>query len=233
MTTDEAIILAGGFGTRLQTVVSDVPKPMAQVAGRPFLEFLVKKLTNSGFKKIVLSVGYKADVVMAHFSRRSFGTEISFCVEDKPLGTGGGIKLAMSKTSGEHVVVLNGDSLFDAPLDKLFQFHLQNKAVATLALRRIDSCERYGRVVCDKSGRIEDFEPKGFTGEGLINGGIYILKRDVFEAMPESFSIEEDFFKPRVKEVLMFGLPFDSYFIDIGIPEDYQRAQKEFEKFKD
>ena len=127
---------------------------------------------------------------------------------------------------------MNGDSLFDVPLDKLSAFHFKNGADTTLALRPISSCERYGRVVCDKTGRIESFEPKGFKGEGFINGGVYILKRNVFDEMPEKFSIEDDFFKPKVKEALMFGQPFDSYFIDIGIPEDYQRAQKEFEKFK-
>lgn len=230
----DAIILAGGEGKRLRHVVSDVPKPMAPVAGRPFLEYLIQKLKDAGAGKIVLSVGYKADAIRKHFGDGSrFGVSISYVEEKELLGTGGAIRYAAEKGGvGDEFLVLNGDSYFDVDLQALARAHKASKAVGTLALRRVVNPHRSGVVELDAEGRITKFsEKKKVEGEALINGGVYALSRRIFNHFPqkEEFSVEEEGFPAAIAGGLA-GVVSDGYFIDIGVPEDYARADEDFKK---
>ena len=232
----EAIVLAGGFGTRLQRVVSDVPKSMAHINNRPFLEYLFDYLIFQGVSKVVISVGYKNEIISNHFKDHYKSLEVVYAVENEPLGTGGGIRLAFWKIEGPRALVMNGDSLFRADYRALLEFHLRKKADATLALRKLSDTGRYGRVTMNRTRRITGFEEKGLSaGPGYINGGVYIIEK-LFLMEPEfrgRFSIEKDCFEPKTSYSRLFGFPSDDYFLDIGIPEDYARAQHEFAAFHD
>ncbi|MDR1763306.1 MAG: HAD-IIIA family hydrolase, partial [Dysgonamonadaceae bacterium] len=229
----EAVILAGGMGTRLRSVVADVPNCMASVAGKPFLEYLVDSLQNAGFDHIILSLGYKHEAVEEWVeAQRSEGAKeqmrISFVVESEPLGTGGAVKFALQKASENEVFILNGDTFLDLDYAAMLAFHRQSGATATLALKKMQNFERYGRVEIDNQNRIVRFAEKQHCIEGLINAGVYVINRDVLTALPEKFSIEKDFFEKNVETGSLSGFQTDGYFIDIGIPEDYEKAQKDF-----
>jgi D-glycero-alpha-D-manno-heptose 1-phosphate guanylyltransferase len=232
----EAIVLAGGTGTRLQQVVSDVPKPMALISGRPFLEYLLDYLISQGITKVVFSLGYKHDLISGHFRDRYRSLAIQYSVETEPLGTGGGIRLAMWKIEGLNALVVNGDSLFKIDYRALMEFHRKKKPVATLALRKLDDTSRYGRVSLNRSGRITGFEEKNQQAvPGYINGGVYIMEK-FFLMEPEfrgRFSLEKDCFERYYPFSRFYGYPSDGYFLDIGTPDDYLKAQHEFAAFKD
>ena len=232
----EAIVLAGGFGTRLQTVVSDVPKSMALVNQRPFLEYLFDYLVSQGVNRVVLSVGYRHEFISGHFGDQYKSLSIQYAVETEPLGTGGGIRLALWKVEGLRALVMNGDSLFKLDYRALMDSHLKKKADATLALRKMNDTGRYGRVTLNRMRRISGFEEKGLSaGPGYINGGVYIIEK-YFLMEPEfrgRFSIEKDCFEKYYPVSKLYGFPASGYFLDIGIPEDYLTAQHEFASFKD
>ena len=232
----EAIVLAGGFGTRLQEVVSDVPKSMAPVNNRPFLEYLFDDLISQDVGKVILSVGYKHEVISGHFGDRYRSLELHYSVENEPLGTGGGVRLALWKTEGLHVLVMNGDSLFRFDYRAMMEYHLRKKADATLALRKMKDTGRYGRVTLNSAGRINGFEEKGRSpGAGYINGGVYVLAKP-FLMDPDyrgRFSLEKDCFERFYPESKFYGYKTDGFFLDIGIPGDYLKAQHEFASFKD
>ena len=174
----EAIILAGGFGTRLQHVVSDVPKPMAPVAGRPFLEYLLDRLASCHFDHVVLSTGYMHDKIEQHFGQAYRGIALSYAHESSPLGTGGGIRNALEQCHEETVTVLNGDTLFEVDFSSLAAFHRSHGGDLTIVLRQVGDTSRYGSVSVDAAGRIVSFAEKGEAkGAGLINGGIYALNK--------------------------------------------------------
>jgi len=227
----ECIILAGGLGTRLQSVVQDVPKCMAPVNGKPFLHFLFDYAEQQGCTRIILSLGYKYKQVTDLLKTQQRPFTIDYVIEAEPLGTGGGIQLALQKATEQHIVVLNGDTMFRAPLQQMMQFHLQHHADTTVALKPMQNFDRYGVVKTDNTGRITAFEEKKPQAEGLINGGIYIIDKDELAAkkLPEKFSFEKDYFEAFVQEGKMFGYLSDGYFIDIGIPSDYEQVQKDFE----
>ncbi|MEI6883976.1 MAG: nucleotidyltransferase family protein [Bacteroidota bacterium] len=232
----EAIILAGGFGTRLQKVVSDVPKSMALINGRPFLEYLLDYLIGQGIQRAVLSVGYKREIISSHFGNRYRTIELDYAIEEEPMGTGGGIRFSFWRINGDRAVVMNGDSIFRMDIPALLHSHLIKKAQASLALRKLANTGRYGRVTLNRQRRITGFEEKNENaGPGLINAGVYILEK-TFLMEPHfrgKFSIEKDCFEKYYSTARMFGFPADSYFLDIGIPEDYKKAQHEFAGFKD
>jgi D-glycero-alpha-D-manno-heptose 1-phosphate guanylyltransferase len=232
----EAIILAGGFGTRLQEVVNDVPKSMALINGRPFLEYLLDYLKTQGVKRVVLSVGYKHEIIGQHFGDRYLGVSLDYAVEQEPLGTGGGIRLAFWRVKADRALVLNGDSIFRTSLGDLMKTHLSKKADVTIALRQLDNTGRYGRVTLNRLKRITGFEEKNaHAGPGLINAGVYVMEK-MFLMEPHfrgKFSIEKDCFEQFFGSSRMFGLPARGYFLDIGIPGDYKKAQDEFKGFKD
>ncbi|HEU4716454.1 MAG TPA: nucleotidyltransferase family protein [Bacteroidia bacterium] len=229
----EVIILAGGFGTRLRSVIAGIPKPMADISGKPFLHYLLSHVQKAGAEKVILSVGYKAEIIEAHFGRNYLGMEIIYAFENEPLGTGGGIRLAMEKCEGENVLTMNGDSFFGISLNALSEFHAQHNADATLALRKVSDASRYGTIETGTGSRILSFREKNpaVTGEALINAGVYLLRRELFLGKTrggKAFSIENDFFAPNAATLRFYGMKSDDYFIDIGIPEDYERAKKEF-----
>ena len=231
-----AIILAGGFGTRLQSVVADVPKPMAPINGIPFLNYQLMYLKHYGIKNIIFSTGYLSEKISEYYKRDFNGLTISYSHESSPMGTGGGIRLALDKTNEEDVLVLNGDSFFDVNIEKLFMTHKIANSPASLALRKVEDASRYGTIIKNSESRITSFKEKDdVIHKGIINGGVYILnKKQFLKHTPtnQNFSIEKDFFEKKINELNIFGFEFDGYFIDIGIPEDYLKAQHDFKDFK-
>ena len=222
-----AIILAGGLGTRLKSVINDLPKPMAMINGKPFLHYLFVYLTRQRVKKAVLSVGYKAVVIEAYFGDKYLDVEIVYSHEQEPLGTGGAIKKAFEQVA-DYAFVLNGDTFFDIDLNALQQFHEASNADISLALKPMKNFERYGTAQM-KEERIISFEEKKFCPEGLINGGVYFLNKNLLaDIFAQKFSFEKEVLETKTATTKICGKMFDSYFIDIGMPEDYQRAQQEF-----
>lgn len=232
--TTEAIILAGGFGTRLKEVINDIPKPMAPINGRPFLEYLINYLKNNGIKSVILSIGYLGEKIKEHFGNEFSGVAIKYAIENEPLGTGGGIKLAFEHVEGNSAFVLNGDTLFDINLQQFSEFHSFNRAEISIALRKVDDVDRYGSVVTNSLNRIEKFMEKGQNvGQGYINGGTYLIDSTFFKGaeLPLKFSMEKDVFEKFYLEREFYGYLNESYFLDIGIPEDYKKAAHDFKGF--
>jgi len=229
----EAIILAGGLGTRLKSVIQDIPKPMAPVAGKPFLEYLFCFLKQQGIEKVILSTGYKHEVIEAHFGNRWNNLQIEYVIEEKPLGTGGAIKLALNKTQTDQILILNGDTFFAVDLRKFFRFHYEKKANISIAAKKMDDLSRYGSFTFEDNFRITDFIEKKERKNGYINGGIYLIDKNSLplDKVPEKFSFEKTILMEKVKELQIFAFPAGNYFIDIGIPEDYDHAQTELPQF--
>ncbi|MDD3079320.1 MAG: nucleotidyltransferase family protein [Paludibacter sp.] len=227
----EAIILAGGFGTRLKHIVSDVPKPMAPVNGEPFLSWLFRRLQNAGIEHVVLSTGYLHEKIENYYWNKFGRIKLTYSEEISPLGTGGAILLGLEKIQSENVLVLNGDTLFDIDFSKFNEFHKEKQSVLSVALREVDDVARYGSVKTDETGKIIAFTEKNeVQGKGLINGGIYCINKKWFAGLdlPEKFSFEKEVLEAVYDKYPVYGLGFQSYFIDIGVPEDYFRAQEEF-----
>lgn len=229
----ECVVLAGGMGTRLRSVVRDLPKCMAPVAGRPFLAWLLDDLLENGFDHIILSLGHLHEAVEEWVAQQPFCEKVTCTVESEPLGTGGGVKLALVKAHEDEVFVLNGDTFFGVDFASMLAFHRGCGAAATLALKPMRNFDRYGEVVCDASCRIVSFREKQPCASGLINGGVYLLGRNALDAMQPKFSIEKDYFEPMAADGgstqgFLAGFRSEGYFIDIGIPADYERAQRDF-----
>jgi D-glycero-alpha-D-manno-heptose 1-phosphate guanylyltransferase len=221
----EAIVLAGGFGTRLRQVVADVPKPMASIAGRPFLEILLGSLAKKGFSRSVLSLGFMAEKISAHFGRQFAGLDLAYVVEDTPLGTGGATRLAARACTQDHVFVFNGDTYLDLEVGLLERrWHAKRNSI--VVGRQVPDTTRYGRLIVD-GDRITSFAEKGIAGPGLINAGCYVLATDALARFPlnQPFSIETDYLVPEVARATVEVFVTEGMFIDIGIPEDYARAQ--------
>jgi D-glycero-alpha-D-manno-heptose 1-phosphate guanylyltransferase len=234
MFTNEAIILAGGMGTRLKGVVDDVPKVMAPVNGRPFLEYVLDYLSGYVMEHVVLSVGYKKEAIMEHFGSAYNDIRISYAIEEEPLGTGGAIKYAFDQIEGRKAFVFNGDTLFRLNLIRHFDFHQIRQAEVTIVLRDVDDVSRYGRVELDNDKKVTGFIEKGNAqGRGLINGGVYLINKRFLNKhpFPSTFSFEKECLEPLAGKEKIYGLVCKQYFIDIGIPEDYQKAQHEFKEF--
>lgn len=226
----EAIVLAGGMGTRLQSVVSHVPKPMADINGKPFLEYLLKYLSDSGITKVVLSVGYKSDVIFKHFGSRFANLQIAYAEEHEPLGTGGAVVQSLNYVNDSDVFLLNGDTFFALDLQQLYQVHQTQHNDVTLALKPMKHFDRYGAVTLIE-GKVWAFEEKRSIEQGLINGGVYVLKTSIMDVkkLPTVFSFESDFLEKELRDLQVGAHITDAYFIDIGIPEDYEKAQRDFE----
>ena len=224
----EAIILAGGMGTRLQSIVADVPKCMAPVVGKPFLYYLINALETAGFTHVILSLGYKHEIIKSWIADYDTLMDVTLVVEDTPLGTGGAVKLALSKAKQTSVFVFNGDSYLGLNYQALLECHTEKGALATIALRKMFCFDRYGQVEIDEEARIVRFGEKQYCDAGLINGGVYVLNKNALEKFPDKFSLEKDFFEPEASSGKLAGFSTNGYFIDIGIPEDYHRAQNDF-----
>ncbi len=226
----QALILAGGLGTRLRKVANNCPKPMMQVGGSPFLEYLILQLKRYNLTEIILSIGYLGDKIREYFQNgRQWGVRILYSEEEVLLGTGGAVKLAEDFIKTDDFLVLNGDSYLDINLNELIRFHKLQKALVTLALVEVHKPDRYGLVEIDEDYRITNFREKGTVSKSsLVNGGIYIFHRKIFGFIPESnISLEKNIF-PTLRGKCSYGKPHKAYFIDIGVPEEYDRVQKEF-----
>lgn len=222
--------MAGGFGTRLQSVVSDVPKPMAPVAGQPFLCYLLDRLMRQGYSHVVLATGYLHEKVEAFFGNEYHGVAINYARELSPLGTGGAMVNALQHCSGERITVLNGDTLFDIDHDQLYSFAAAKQSPLAIVLRQVPDSGRYGAVEVDAEGRIMAFKEKDPAGgQGLINGGIYCIDRTLLDgfSVGQPFSFEKELMQQRYRDERFYAYASEAYFIDIGIPDDYARAQKE------
>lgn len=227
----QAIILAGGFGTRLQTVVKEVPKPLAPIANMPFLYWLIKYLQQQGVTKYIFSLGYLHTQV-EHFLQQEFPNLNYACVVEKePLGTGGAIKFCLQYSNENDALIFNGDTFFNLNLNSFItEFHTSN-ADCSIALTPMQNFDRYGSVTIGEQNIIHQFNEKKYCENGYINTGIIAFKKAVFiektKHLPQNFSYEKDFLEPNIATLKVTGYIANGYFIDIGIPEDYYKANKE------
>lgn len=225
----EAIVLAGGLGTRLKSAVPDLPKCLAPVAGKPFLEYLIREGKKQGIQRFIFALGYKTKLVEKFIRSLLPETEYLFSVEREPLGTGGAIHLGCSQVNGTDALVMNADTFFAVNLRLLADFHGEHQADCTLSLKPMKQFDRYGVVNQNAQHLITGFSEKKYMESGLINGGIYALNTERFlkKNFPPVFSLEKDYLEKEYRHGKIYGLVSDAYFIDIGIPEDYRRAQTE------
>ncbi len=228
----EAIILAGGLGTRLSSRLTDRPKSMALVAGRPFLAILLDRLRQSGCTHLLLSVGYLRSVIMDAFGESYYGIPITYVVEETPLGTGGAIRKALSESREDCSLVFNGDTYVDLDVTALLKFHRDGGSSISMAAVQVEDSGRYGRVRLEREGDadyIAGFEEKGQSGRGWINAGVYTLNREFTwpEALAERFSFENDVLVPFVEDIRPLAFLHTGYFLDIGVPADLDRAENE------
>ena len=258
----QAILLCGGMGTRLRSVVADRPKPMADICGKPFLQYLLEMLRDKGITEVIFALGYMGEMIEEYFQDGSaFGLKIAYSYEEEPLGTGGAIRNALPKILEEEVLVLNADTYFPMDYQGLLRFHQENDGDFSLATRAVPDISRYGAVRRDSAGRIlawneklgdggqqpgegskqpiegnaqqaASASPKSLSGE--INGGIYVKKKSLIAEIPEGkHSLEQDCIPKWLSEgKRIFGLPFHGYFMDIGIPKDYQQFITDVEQGK-
>lgn len=225
-----AFILAGGLGKRLRQVVSDRPKPMADVLGQPFLEILTRLLVAKGIHKFVMLVGYKADSIEEHFNDSRFGDlEIMFSHETEPLGTGGAVKNAQ-RFATDPTLLVNGDTYLDANIKELYEFHKVRGADVTISLFQVADVSRYGSVSLNSDGLVIKFHEKSgnLCNSGLINAGVSLVSRSFIDALPEQsqFSMEIEVFPKLANTGRMFGLEQKGLFFDIGTPESYLEFQE-------
>lgn len=235
----EAVVLAGGLGTRLRKTVRGLPKSLAPIGKFPFLSYLLGWLQSQGIAEVILAVGHRRKAIVHHYSEhRPLGIRLRYSVENTPLGTGGALRNVRPLLVGEEFFVLNGDSIFDVDLQQMLAFHRRHRSEATLALASPPKAGRYGSVLLSTQGRIKAFVEKGATSSTRtsgrpnlshwISGGLYLMNKSVFRHMPrrQEISLEKEVF-PRLIGGPFYGFPSKGYFIDIGVPEDYRRAQAE------
>lgn len=229
----DAIILAGGLGTRLQSVVPDTPKVLAPVNGKPFLEILLFQIAKmQHVKKVILSLGYRAQDVVAHVDRQAakFPFAISFSIEQEPLGTGGATSLALQRAETDPVLIMNGDTYVELDLPAFLSHHVQHQAQVSIAVQRVADTSRYGKInLDDATHRILSFEEKKACGPGYVNAGVLLLNKNAIEGFPlgKSFSLEKDVF-PQLISKGVYGWEIQGRFIDMGTPESYAFTQKVF-----
>ena len=226
----EAIILAGGFGTRLKQVVKDVPKPMAPINDTPFLEYILDWLNSHKINHVIIAVGYKKEIIIDYFKDSYKNIQIQYSIEDTPLFTGGAIKKALTKCNDKNIFIINGDTYFNVDLEKMYKFHLEKNSDFTIAVKQMQKFDRYG-TVNTKEDKVIGFSEKKYHEEGYINGGIYIFKKNLLnEVEKKAFSLEQEYMEKYYNKINMNAFKSQAYFIDIGIPEDYYRAQSEIQK---
>jgi len=223
-----AVILAGGLGTRLRSTVPNLPKPMAPVRGRPFLEYLLDYWINQGVTQFIISVGYMKSVIMDHFGNSYKYKPISYAIEETPLGTGGGLIVA-AQIVKDPFLVLNGDTFFEVDLSKLLKFHVESASDWTFSLFTTNDPGRYMGMDVATDGKINSLKSCIKEGFQLANGGVYIVEPTVLEKsglkLGEKISLEDDLLPAIMsKGCSLFGIEFKKNFIDIGVPEDYLRA---------
>lgn len=225
-----AVILAGGMGTRLREAVPDLPKPMAPVNGRPFLEHQMDYWIAQGIRHFVLSVGYRHESISAHFGSAYRGVQVEYAVEQSPLGTGGGVLLAAGRLHGEGpFLLLNGDTYFEVELAALEEFHARHSADWTFSLFRTEDAQRYLGLSVDADGRIRSLRADAGASPRLANGGVYLVEPEILRAYGwrsgDRLSLEEDMLPALFSRgAKLYGRESSRRFIDIGVPEDYRRS---------
>jgi D-glycero-alpha-D-manno-heptose 1-phosphate guanylyltransferase len=224
----EAIILAGGLGTRLRPAVPDLPKCLAPVGGRPFIAYVTDHFRREGIERFIFALGYKSAWFDSFFHTEFPNGGFDISLEEEPLGTGGAIRQACEQVEGTTVLILNGDTFFRIGLEALAEFHAGNNAGCSLCLKPMWDFDRFGVVELTGDCRVSRFREKQYYSSGLINGGVYALEKAALlkEEWPKVFSFEKDYLEAG-REQRLYGLVQDRYFIDIGIPEDYRRVQQE------
>lgn len=231
----EAIILAGGLGTRLSHVLRDTPKAMAPINGRPFLDYQLDYLEAFNINHVIISVGHLREKIMDYYQNQYKTIRIDYAIENEPLGTGGGLLLAMKKVEGHSAYVLNGDTFYMIDYQKFLDIHRGKESKCSIILREMDDVSRYGAIERDENKRITGFwEKTEKQGRGFINGGVYLINKAFFlsQDLPEKFSLEKDFFEKIYTQHKIYGILCRQYFIDIGVPEDYAKAQDDFKEFE-
>ena len=225
-----AIILAGGLGTRLRDAVPDLPKPMALINNRPFLEYQMDYWIDQGINHFILSVGYLKDTIINHFGKKYKNASIEYAEENKPLGTGGGLLLAAQNLVNPFIVK-NGDTFIEVDLGELCNFHTQKKSKWTFSLFKTDQFSRYMGMDVDQNGEILSLKSNKKQGMGLANGGVYLIDPKALSSLGYKagykISLEDDLLSKYIsKGGRLFGKEFKGEFIDIGVPLDYYRAEK-------
>jgi len=227
-----AVLLVGGLGTRLRSAVPSLPKPLAPLGKTSFLELLVRQLSHQGIRKLVFATGYLGDQIKRQFGDgHDLDVAIEYSIETEPLGTAGAIRLAKRYLAGTpDFIVMNGDSFLEINFHNIIQFHRERQGIASLAVRRVLDTQRYGWVEVDQDRRVAGFaEKSGSTGPGLVNAGVYVFNRALFDCLPEGpASLEKDIF-PQILNLGVFAMEQQGMFIDIGTPEDYARAQSVYD----
>jgi len=224
----QAIILAGGKGTRLYPLTLNVPKPMVPIGDKPFLYYLLLMLKKEGVSKVIFSIGYLGEQIKDYFSDSWNGLELIYVTEKEPLGTGGAIAVCMDQVSEDNVFVINGDTFCSVNLKELLSSHQQQEAEISIALKEMKNFDRYGTV--DVQGhKIKQFNEKQKVLKGLINTGTYCVTKELFinHKMPDKFSFETEFLQAKIGQLNANAFISDAYFIDIGVTEDYKKAQTE------
>ncbi|MBF8263328.1 MAG: transferase protein [Parachlamydiales bacterium] len=223
----DAIILAGGLGTRLSQRVPDTPKALAPIRGFPFLHYLLSQLSNSRHvSKVILALGHQAEAIQTWISQKHFPWNIECSIETSPQGTGGALLLALTKTEKETLLVLNGDSFCDASIDDFYSFHKNHQSDLSITTMEANDTSRYGSIEFDANHRILQFREKSkFADRGWINTGTYLMEKQLIASCEtKKCSLEKDIF-PRFLEQKIFAYPHRGIFIDIGTTESYEEAQ--------
>lgn len=224
----KVVILAGGEGTRLREIIKDIPKPMAPIANKPFLEYLILQAVKWHISDIVLSVGYKKETIKTYFTTGdTWGVKILYSEEVEPLGTGGAIKKAAKLIDDEDFIVMNGDSFLDVDFNQLITFHKSRLSTVSLGLVYVSDTNRYGRVEIDDKGNVIRFSEKGIDVSGLVNGGVYVFNRKIIDKIPDGkVSLEKEIL-PKLINQGLYGIETKGFFIDIGVPKDYLNLYKD------
>lgn len=229
-----AVVLAGGFGTRLRSVVPDRQKVLVQVKGRPFLAYLLDRIAAAGIGRVVLCLGFRGEQVREAFGDTYRGLAITYSQESRPLGTAGALRLALPTFGSDPVLVMNGDSYCECDLEAFREYHDRVKGCGTILVTKVEEEGRYGRVILDDNGLIRSFvEKDDGAGRGWINAGVYLLRRTLLADLPphQVLSIERDVF-PRHAGDDLYGFPGGGRFLDVGTPDSYAKAESFFEEYK-
>jgi D-glycero-alpha-D-manno-heptose 1-phosphate guanylyltransferase len=225
----QAVILAGGLGTRLRAVVDDLPKVMAPVGGRPFLEHVLDRLIAQGLERAILAVSYRREAILDHFGDRYRGLQLTYSIEQEPLGTGGAIRQALAQAGASPCFILNGDTWLELDYAAMARAWVESGAPLAMAVRELPEVGRYGALEV-ANGRVTAFLEKGRSGPGVINAGVYLTTPDLFTGAdwPARFSFEQDLLMAHLERLAPLAYRTSGAFIDIGVPEDYFRAQALF-----
>ena len=224
----KAIVLCGGLGTRLGHLTHETPKPILEVGGRHFLSYVLDQIARAPVNEIILAVGFQWEKIEKVVGKQWGNIPVSYSIEDNPLGTGGAIKKAMQAAKIHETLVMNGDTLIKMDPEVLWNIGREENADIAMTLKLCEDASRFGIVRIDSKNRVNGFEEKRLSGGGLINTGLYYIRDSIFSSIKqEAFSFENDILSLRYRNLKIIGIKTDAYFIDMGVPDDFSRAQAE------